>query len=93
MLVELSGVLISGTLAQPVFDWALAGPEFDHVPAGLECGVVPDSIYDVGDVTPGDQFTANVCFEVPSADVSDDLLLTLGLVDESGRERFFALTD
>jgi hypothetical protein len=91
VVVELSGVFLGDPFGQPVFDWALVGPDFEHIPAGLECGVVPDSIYDVGDVPTGAQFSANVCFEVPSDQVSDDLLLTLGLPDAEGRQRYFAL--
>lgn len=91
LIVELSGVYLGNTFVQPVFDWALVKPEFSHVPEGLECGVVPNSIYDVDQVAPGGQFTASVCFEIPTAEVTDDLVLTLGLLDESGSERFFAL--
>jgi hypothetical protein len=92
VLVELSGVLKGSGVSQPVFDWKLKAPEFEHTPDGLECGVIPESIYDVGDVQPGGSFKANVCFEVPEEFVGADLLLSLGLFDESGRERFFALS-
>lgn len=91
VLVELSGVYIGSSAAEPVFDWALVNGDFEHVPDGLECGVIPASIYDVGVTPPGTQFTANVCFEIASSEVTDELLLTLGLVDETGRERFFLL--
>ena len=91
VLVELSGVYIGSSAAEPVFDWALVNGEFEHVPDGLECGVIPASIYDVGVTPPNSQFTANVCFEVASSEVTGGLLMTLGLVDETGRERFFSL--
>lgn len=91
VVVELSGVFLGDPFGQPVFDWALVGPDFEHIPAGLECGVVPESIYDVGDVPTGTQFTANVCFEVPSDQVDEDLMLTLGVPDAEGRQRYFAL--
>jgi hypothetical protein len=92
VLVELSGVNRGAGIAQPVFDWKLKAPGFEHIPDGLECGVIPESIYDVGDIGSGGSFKANVCFEVPEEFIGDDLLLSLGLFDESGRERFFALS-
>lgn len=92
VLVELSGVLKGSGVSQPVFDWKLTAPGFEHTPDGLECGVIPNSLYDVGDVQPGGEFKANVCFEVPEEFIGEDLLLSLGLFDASGRERFFALS-
>jgi hypothetical protein len=91
VLVELSGVNIGSGITQAVFDWKLQAPGFDHIPDGLECGVIPNSIYDVGDIAPGGTMAANVCFEVPEEFVTDDLLLSLGLFDAAGVERFFAL--
>jgi hypothetical protein len=92
VLVELSGVYLGSGIVQPVFDWRLQAPGFDHTPEGLECGVIPNSIYDVGDIQPGGTFKANICFEVPTQFIGVDLLLALGLYDSSGRERFFALS-
>lgn len=91
VLVELSGVNTSPGLAEPVFSWALVKPGFSHSPDGLECGVLPDSIYDVGELPPGAAFQAHVCFEVPTDEVTEDLVLTLGLYDASGQERFYSL--
>lgn len=92
LLVELSGVNMGSETTQAVFDWKLQAPEFEHTPDGLECGVIPESIYDVGDIGPGGSFKANVCFEVPEEFIDEDLLLSLGLFDASGRERFFSLS-
>lgn len=92
VLVELSGEYLGSGIAQPVFDWKLEGPDFEHTPDGLECGVIPESIYDVGDVAAGASFKANVCFEVPTEAIGPDLVLSLGLFDDTGRERFFALS-
>lgn len=91
VLVELSGVYLGTGSIQPVLEWALVDDTVRFVPEGPECGVIPNNIYDITEVFAGDQFSANVCFEVPSENVTSDLVLTLGLTDETGREKFFAL--
>ena len=91
VIVELTGQNVAGSISQPVFDWKLTQDDFEHTPDGLECGVVPNSVYDVGDVFPGDSFAASVCFQVPEEVAGEQLLLSLGLFDNSGRELFFSL--
>ena len=92
LLVELTGIYQGDAPSQPVFAWKLVTPESEFVPDGPECGIVPNSIYDLGELGNGDQFEGTICFELPTAAVSEDLLLTLGLFDTRGDELFFALS-
>ena len=92
LLVELTGIYQGAAPSQPVFAWKLVTPETEFVPDGPECGIIPNSIYDLGELGNGDQFEGAICFELPTAAVSADLLLTLGLYDARGDEFFFALS-
>lgn len=89
VVIELTGIYQGGSFVEPVFDWELVGETDSY--SMESCGVVPSSVYDVGGMGNGSQFTANVCFEVSSAAVEAGLVLTLGLFDSLGGETFFAL--
>lgn len=91
LLVELTGIFQGTGPALPVFEWKLVSPDETFVPEGLECGVIPNSIYDLDELGNGEDFTGSICFEVPSEAVDGDLLLSLGLFDAEGREKFFSL--
>lgn len=92
LLIELTGIYQGTDFAQPVFAWKLVSPNMEFVPNGPECGIIPNSIYDLVELGNGDEFTAAICFEIPTEEVSQDLFLSLGLYDSDGDEFFFALS-
>lgn len=91
VLIELTGTNTDSGIAEPVFEWTLADEDFTHIPGEIECGEIPQSIYDVRPAAQGDEFKANICFEVESNHMAEDPLLRLALFDSSESERFFAL--
>lgn len=82
VLVTLEGEYLGEGVAQPAFEWAITDGEMVFEPSIPGCGVVPDSIYDVSDVVPGERFVANVCMAVPTVSVEQGLTLFLNVVGD-----------
>jgi hypothetical protein len=90
VMVTIEGIYLGERVAQPVFEWAIQSGGETFEPSIPGCGVIPDSIYDVVEVVPGERFRANVCVPVPEASVAAGLQLYL---QPPGDEpRYFALT-
>lgn len=90
VLIGVEGTYLGERVAQPVFEWAVSDGVTEFAPSIPGCGVVPDSIYDVVEVAPGESFRAQLCVPVPSAAVSAGLELFLQPVGDE--PRFFDLS-
>ena len=77
VLATIEGVYLGERVAQPVFEWAMESGDDTFSPSIPGCGVIPDSIYDIVEVIPGEQFLANVCMPVPEASIAAGLRLYL----------------
>ncbi len=77
VLITIEGVYVGDRMAQPVFEWSVSDGTTVFRPSIPGCGVIPDSIYDVIEVVPGEAFDANVCVPVSSASVASGLELSL----------------
>ncbi len=77
VLVTIEGTYLGGSVAQPVFEWAITAGEVEYRPSIPGCGFVPDSIYDVVEVVPGESFRARVCMPVDETDIGSGLELFL----------------
>jgi len=89
VLVTIEGTYLGGQVAQPVFEWAvLAGGE-EYLPSIPGCGVIPDSIYDVVEVVPGESFVAQMCMPVAGEDLAGGAELYLNAPGDD--PRYFSL--
>ncbi|MCP4307494.1 MAG: hypothetical protein GY788_21995 [bacterium] len=77
VLVTVEGTYLGETVAQPVFDWAMIAGGNEYRPSIPGCGVVPDSLYDVVEVVPGQSFAASICMPIAGSDLGAGLELFL----------------
>lgn len=89
VLVTIEGTYLGGSVAQPVFEWAILAGEREYEPSIPGCGIVPNPIYDVVEIAPSDSFVAQLCIPVASDDVAAGIELYLNAPGDD--PRFFAL--
>ncbi len=77
VMVTVEGTYLGERVAQPVFEWAVSDGANEFTPSIPGCGVIPDSIYDVVEVAPGDSFLARLCVPVAAESVEAGLELFL----------------
>lgn len=85
VLITVEGVFLGERVAEPAFEWAVSDGEAEYLPSVPGCGVVPDSIYDVTEVVPGQTFKANICVPVEEASISKGLTLFLQPLGDEAR--------
>lgn len=85
VLVTIEGVYLGDRIAQPAFEWAVSDGVTEYVPSIPGCGVIPDSIYDVVEVTPGAKFHANLCVPVDDSSIARGLTLFLQPLGDEAR--------
>jgi hypothetical protein len=89
VLVTIEGTYLGNQVAQPVFEWAILAGGNEYLPSIPGCGVIPDSIYDVVEVAPGESFVAHMCMPVAAEDLGDGVQLYL--VAPGDEPRYFSL--
>lgn len=82
VLVGLVGTYLGDRTAEPVFEWTVSDGTNTYSPSVPGCGVIPDSIYDIVAIAPGESFHGSICVPVMSAGVESGLELTLQLVGD-----------
>ena len=70
LLIGLVGTYLGDRVAEPVFEWAVSDGSTTFTPSIPGCGVIPDSIYDVVEVIPGESFQGSICVPVLSTSVA-----------------------
>ena len=88
--VTVNGTYVGVDVAQPAFDFVMINDGREYRPSVPGCGLLPSSIYDVGDLESGDDFSALLCIPVAAVDANDDL--TLLFTPAGGETRFFELS-
>jgi hypothetical protein len=94
LLVELEATRTGDTVADVYWDftWSAlgrSGVTYDEFDA--DCGVIPESIGDAGEVAVGVTVTGTVCWEVAESDVTGLLLVLEDLITLEGITQFFEL--
>ncbi len=89
VLVDLVGTYLGERTAEPVFEWMMSDGTNDYGPSIPGCGVIPESLYDVVEVTPGESFRGSICAPVLSDSVTTGLSMTLQLVGDD--PKYFVL--
>ncbi len=89
VLVDLVGTYLGDRTAEPVFDWTISDGTNTYRPEIPGCGVLPESLYDVVEVIPGESFRGSICAPVLSEGVAAGLELTLQLGGED--PKYFTL--
>lgn len=77
VLISIEGVYLGDLVAQPVFEWSVSDGTTEFRPSIPGCGVIPESIYDVVEVVPGETFAANLCVPVTTTATTSGLQLSL----------------
>jgi hypothetical protein len=89
VLVTIEGTYLGGQVAQPVFEWAVLAGGQEYLPSIPGCGVIPESIYDVVEVVPGESFVAHMCMPVAGEDLEGGAELYLNAPGDD--PRYFSL--
>ncbi len=90
LLIRLVGTYLGERVAEPVFVWSVSDESNTFEPSIPGCGVIPDSIYDVLEVIPGESFQGSICVPVLSTSVeAGGLELFLQLPNDD--PKYFAL--
>jgi len=85
VLITIHGTNESDALALPAFDPTLVNRTIEAESGDIGCGVIPNSLYDLNELEPGEEFTANVCVVVPETMLGDGLVLRLRQAEQGGK--------
>lgn len=89
VLISIAGTYLGERTAEPVFEWTVSDGTNTYAPSVPGCGVIPDSIYDIVEIVPGDSFQGAICVPVLTEGMANGLELTLQLVGDD--PKYFSL--